>query len=518
MKRALVCLSLAFVTAAYGSGYRSVSVPSSATQTVAVAGQVETAIPSTPATATMQGSAGRLFVTQKGSLNHYRLRPRILTEQIESAREIQTTVTSNAPIAGQIFRLSTDNLNGISCTLGSAGGEVLDDFESYADSAALQAVWVASDPTELALLATIIVFEGDQSMLVPMDADVDDEWARTITATDYTGFTFSLAWYQSKTYAQAKCSFFIEDSAGNSKFLPMVVEDEDSWENFDFREVAMVEDAGNTLDTDTTDIVKYGVLLFDRSNNTEGYLDALQAVPEPGQIGCELWDMGATLPTAGVTTLADGSQYMELGDKGINGGTITDEVTIDLIGGKRVYDVFRFSAGTALEIPSNTTLNQGNYYAVTFNYIDTDTAVYGPNTTFATNYYQNGYAFTAPDTNTSITALGQYSDLCVQLFAAEDAYINTTIISYLQTDGSLATPGLDASSYINIENRNMRIVEFPVLYSRPQPFVEADFDDTRLYLPKGGKFEVNHSDDFTDNVADVFTFIGYLYTPIETYD
>lgn len=487
------------------------------TNGLAVTQTTSAPLPGVPTTFTKQSANSRTFVTRKGEINHYRLRPRILTEHVETARGAQATVT-NGLLVGQIFRASYDNINGAYLTLESAASTVVDNFESYADSAALQAVWIETDPADPALLATIIVNQGNKSMLLPMDATAGDEWYKTNAATDYTGFTFSLDWYQTTTYSQSKMNFYIEDSAGNSKFLPLVVEDAASWEAFDFREEAMVETSGNTLDTDPTDIVRIGFRLFDTQPGGEGYADDVRATPAPGNLAVELWDMGATLPESGVTSLTDGTQYAELGDRGINGGTVASSVTVELIGGKRFYDVRQFVAGTALEIPGNTLITPGNYYAMVLKYVDTDVIVYGPNLSYSNQYYNSGYAFTAADTNVAISAIGTYSDLCFGIFTAQDAYLNTLITSYNASDGSSASPGEAATESVNIEDSNMYIIHWLVGSSRPQPFVEAEFSDTKPYLPEGCKFEVNHSDDFSDDVETCTVLIGYLHPTMNTYD
>jgi hypothetical protein len=471
--------------------------------------------PGVPASADQQTSSSRTYTTRKGELNHYRLRPRILGEHVETARGAQANVTSSQ-IVGQIFKASCDNINGIFLTLESAAGTVIDDFESYANSAELQVVWIETDAADPAALATVIVGTGTKSMLLPMGATVNDEWYKVVTATDYTGYTFSMQWRQSRTYAQAKMYFYIEDSAGNSKFLPLVVDAANSFEDFDLQESAMVESAGNTLDTDTTDIVRVGFRLADSQAATDGYADQIIATPEPGVVGLELWDMGATIPTSGATSLSDGNKYEELGDRGINGGTVSTNVILELVGGKRFYDVYEYIAGTAEEIPSNTKITNNNYYAIVLRYIDTDVTVYGANTNYVTQYYNSGYAFTTPDEATAITQIGTYNDICFGVFCAKTAYLNTLITQYATSDDSLASPGADAVEIVNIEDKNMVITDYLVGATRPRGVVEAEFKDTRPTIPKGGKFEVNHTDDSGDNVANVTVFIGYLYEPIET--
>ena len=112
---------------------------------------------------TKQTSNGGFRPIQKGQLNIIRVRPQVLNEQQESSRTIQSTIASGN-IVGQVFKASQDNINGIALTLESAAGASIDDFESYADSAALQLVWV--ETTNVATLETTVVKSGSQSMKI----------------------------------------------------------------------------------------------------------------------------------------------------------------------------------------------------------------------------------------------------------------------------------------------------------------------------------------------------------------
>ncbi|GAG10830.1 unnamed protein product, partial [marine sediment metagenome] len=169
--------------------------------------------PEMPETFTRQTASGRTFTINKGQLNKYRLRPAILNEHAESSREVQASVT-NGLIVGQIFRASQDNINGLLSTIESAASESIDDFESYTNSAGLQAQWQPTDTNDPALLATVIVKTGDKSMLLPLDATILDEWAKTNTVLDLTGYTVSIDWYQTISYLNTKAMLFVERQLG----------------------------------------------------------------------------------------------------------------------------------------------------------------------------------------------------------------------------------------------------------------------------------------------------------------
>ena len=86
----------------------------------------------------------------------------------------------------QIFKASKDNISALMLTLESAQGIVIDDFESYVDNAALQAVWLESGA--LATLETVIVHSGIKAMSLPT-SNTGDEWERSSAPQDFTDFT-----------------------------------------------------------------------------------------------------------------------------------------------------------------------------------------------------------------------------------------------------------------------------------------------------------------------------------------
>lgn len=454
-----------------------------------------------PVSFTKSTSNGRVWIVAKGQLNKLRLRPQILNEHVESGREVQGVVDAST-IVGQIFKASRDNINGLMLTLESAGGASLDNFESYANSAALQAAWVKGG-TNPALLETTIVKSGVQSMNIPLDI-LDDGWIKTISSTDYTDFTFDFDYYQDREFRKAKVAFLIGDGT-NTKSLQLPLE-EDMWAHFEVNEKAMDEDGGGT--TDITAITKIGFRVDQKEVNKNGYVDNLTATLPPGEIELRLWDMGTDIPVSATTSLDDGAQFTQLGDIGFNGGDGVSSVDLSLMGGKRLYRANNFVAGVALEIPTNEILIVDHYYAITLHYIDTIVDVYGPDSSFGANYYQNGYAFTAPDTSTPITKLGTNNDLMFGILSTQDAYINT-VVKFFD-----AQPGSNAVEYVLVEDENMSITDLMVGAFQPLQQVQAEFDRAPVLLPKGGKFEVYFNDDFTDGVSVASVLIGYLYKPL----
>lgn len=455
---------------------------------------------------TKQSGNGKVIFVQQGQLNKWQSRPQILNEHAKSNTEVQASVTSSV-IAGQIFKASQDNINGIALTAESAAGVSLDGFESYANSAALQVEWVKGGANE-ALLETTIIKTGAKSMKLNGTTAADD-WVDTIGATDYTDFTFSFDFFQDTTYSNLKFEFFIGDGT-NTKTATIVVNDVDSWHHIDVSEASMVEDGGTT---DVALITKIGFRVSDKAVGGSGYVDNLVATPLPGSFKVKLWDMGASIPVTAVTSIDDGTQYTELGDRGINGGSVVSEVTVQLEGGKKIYQLNSFVAGVALEIPSNTLLTVGNYHALTIHYVDTDINIYGADTSFSFQYYNNGYAFTAPDESTAITAVGEFSDLMFEIFSTQDVYV----VSYFQRMISLAgvqsTPGANSSIIGHIEDAEMSIIESITTQTPTAASFDLSFELKPSLLPKGGKFEIALNDDHTDDVEIFGGAIRYLNEP-----
>jgi hypothetical protein len=477
-----------------------VSLPQSSNSNPGFSRVVTTRSDGIPHTFTATSATGTNFLLSKGQLNKLRLRPQIINEHVESSRNLVDVVTSTN-IVGQIFKASHDNINGIEFTARTEQDFVVDDFESYTDSADLQADWVASNPAELALLETTIVHEGTQAMNLPGEADVGDEWEVTLAPTDLTDATGSLWIQQTHAYSALKLRFYVGDGV-NTKSAPIVVQNVDIWEEIEIPETLLTEDGGGT--TDITNITKVGFRLEDARVNSQIYIDLMTAALAPGSVKLKLWDMGTEIPVSGVTSIDDGTQYTKLGDAGISGVQVAD-ISLILTGGFRQYHVNEFVAGPALEIPTNELLTVGNYYMITFNYVDKDIEMYGSNPAWD-NYYENGYSFSAPDESTAITATGANEDLQFIIYSTQDVYIR----SFLQFQN--AQPGNNSSALMDIEDKNMKITSVVIAGVKGEQIVQQDFGRPPL-LDKGGKFELNYNDDATDSVTAINLIMTHYFAP-----
>jgi hypothetical protein len=469
-----------------------------------------------PKTYTKLMKVGKRFIVSKGELNKLQVRPNILNEHAESSREVMGSVTSSN-IVGQIFKASQDNINGLFLTLQSSPGGVLDNFESYATSAALQAVWVKGGTKE-ALLETGVVYEGSKSMALPGDI-LNDSWVDTIASTNYTDYTFSFEWRQNKEYNKLKYEFTLSDGVDTLSF-PLVVSSQDTWVHFDVDINAMV-DSGTT---NVAAITSVGFRVVDKEAAFFGYVDELVATPPPGSVNLKLWDCGSVLPVADGASFdlsTDATQITEIGDWGIDGAVVSER-SLELRGGKRVYHIDNFTVGTALEHPNNDVLTVGNYYAITVHHVDTNVDVFGPDTTFSTNYYTNGYAFSTPAEGTDITKIsgaaggGAYSDIMFAVFSTQKIYLVGYHLHFSDASGGNVVTGRESSWFTFVEDENMIMTSIATLHGG-HPVLdgvyEEDFSWRPIEMNKGGKFEVYYNDDLTDSVYEIELEYFYLHVP-----
>ena len=262
-----------------------------------------------PSEFTTMTTNGLTETISKGTLHKLKQFPRIGNEHVESSREVQGVVSSGN-IVGQIFKASKDNISALMLTLESAAGVVVDDFDSYADDAALQTAWTASGA--LATLDLVNFQSSPQAMKLPT-TNLADKWTVTAAPTDYTGYTGKFDAYFTHSFAQQQMSVYIMDNVGNRKTFLLVQAGAALWCACEVVEGAMVEDPTNTLDTDVTNIVTIGYEVILKRVGGSVTIDDLLSVPPPGFLEVKLWDMGIDIPVSTTTSIDDGTQYTKLG-------------------------------------------------------------------------------------------------------------------------------------------------------------------------------------------------------------
>lgn len=454
-----------------------------------------------PDTYTKATANGDTFLIQKGQVNNLRLRPQVMNEHAESSRKVQGVVNATN-IVGQIFKASQDNINGLGLTLESAAGVIFDDFESYANDAALQAVWIASGG--LADIEVATVYEGTQAMYLPTGiGSVGNNWFQTFATTDFTGYTGEFQMQSNKEYKDVQMRVVVEDSLGNTSSRQIVQANANVWTKVVVPVSSLIEDVPGSP-ADLSDIVAIGFEVEKEKKDGFVILDILISVPPPGEVAVKLWDMGTDIPVSTTTALTDGTQYTKLGDLGIS-GVQASSVSVALLGGKRLYQLNAFVAGVALEIPTNELLVPNHYYAISIHYVDTNVSVYGPNDAWD-DYYESGYGFTTPAEGTPITAMGINKDIQFVIFSTQDVYINE-ISQFVD-----AKPNGNSLTTIYVEDENMRRTD--VLITSVQGLETATKELTRPFsMSKGSKFEQEYADDITDSVSTVNLIMQYYFEP-----
>jgi len=225
-----------------------------------------------PGAYTKQTASGETFFIQKGQLNNVRLRPQVMNEQCESSRQIQAVVTATNTV-NQVFKASQDNINGLNLTMESAAGTEFDDFESYANSAALQAVWVSTNAV-LATLSTTRVHTGTNSMYLDLSdsTPIGTQWMRTFSTVDFTGFTGEFWMYSRKEYKDVKLKVVIEDGSANQSKADIITADKEQYFKHNFNIASLVGTA------DVSDVVKIGFEVADTRNDGEIYIDDIARI------------------------------------------------------------------------------------------------------------------------------------------------------------------------------------------------------------------------------------------------
>ena len=146
------------------------------------------------------------YPISNGNLNKIRTRSRVLNEHAESSRVLQSTVTATNKVC-QFFRSSKTNVNGLYLTLESGGAVVFDNFNSYANDAALQAVWATTGGSYDAVLETTIIPDSSGSSMKLDGRSTNNEWTTTFTAVNFEHVVGALKLYQ--TQAQSKMNLTI---------------------------------------------------------------------------------------------------------------------------------------------------------------------------------------------------------------------------------------------------------------------------------------------------------------------
>ena len=450
-----------------------------------------------------------------GLLSKVRLRPAVLNEHAESSREIMGTVDA-ATAVGQMFKASQENINGIFLTLESAAAETtIDDIEYGGNDGNLQAAWVLAGTN--AAVTEAVIISGNHSSAESMELDIsklNDSWTFTKPATSWnmTGATVSFDFFQTVSSLSGQVTVSINDGAATSVVsIPVAVDAVNTWQHFDIPITSFVGTCNIAA------VTKVLFIVTNAQNNQTAYVDNVRFRAAPGSVSIELWDMGASLPANGgsVDYTAAGTQYTELGDRGI-GGSVAASIALGLRGGKQFYHVHEFIAGVATEIPANNILTVGNYYALVIKYVDTNVSVYGPNTAYSVNYYTSGYAWKAEVADGLIDLLpggagaGAYSDLMFGILSTQPVYITKMRLKLFDSSDALTASAPDTESVWVVEDDGMKI-ETVALVHFLESTHEEDISANPIYMGNGGKAEIYYSSSVDDAATTAVFEISYKH-------
>ena len=338
---------------------------------------------------------------QKGGSNKIIVKPRVLTENLQDNNNNVQTLGGSITDVGQVFKLSSGikNIDRIHlCLEATAGGAitVIDDFESYADTAALRVVWLSDDLTNTPnTLETTIVQEGTKAMKVEVintaSKSRNDEIVKTFgTNQDWSGFDGIQ--FQFRNDVDSVIELHIEDDNGDGSKQTITVSNNGVYEfiNLNFSDFIPV----GAVPADLT-IIKKIKFIFKTAKTGSYYVDIMELFSASafGTVDLEIYNFG-TNPTP--TSL----------------GTPLKTETFDLQSGKIIY-----------EIPINVTgLTPNDFIGIVLTNPSTATVkVFGKN---GSDLYENGFAFDSSDNGTNIASTGSGDDLCFSVFALDKAIFN----------------------------------------------------------------------------------------------
>jgi len=342
--------------------------------------------------------ASELKTIKKGGVTKITVKPRVLIENMTDDTNIVDTLESGTTDLGQIFRLTTDidNIDRVHLTLeATAGGAVssIDDFESYADTTALRAVWVPNDTTNSPnTLDTTVFQEGAKAMKCDMlskQKSKNDTFIKTYGSNqDWSAKDGVQLQFRNDT--NATIELHIEDASGNGSKATLTVSNTGVFEFIEINFSEMIPVGASPADLATIKKIK----LFVRTASVGPfYVDKLETftIAAYGTANLELYDFGTTATPASLSS-----------------GTLVQTETFSLSAGELIYEVPFSVSG----------LTSDNYYGIVLTAPTTsDIKWKGKN---GSNLYTNGFSFNSTD-NDTITATGAGDDFYFSIFAIDEA-------------------------------------------------------------------------------------------------
>jgi len=449
------------------------------------------------------GETSRQKKINKGQVNSVIIRPQILSEHC-GAFDFPTDKVTPTNIVGQVFKASRDNINSVSVVIETTGlsESSLNNFDQYADNAALQLELVAQGSTVPSTLDTNVVSPNYASVnSAKLDVnDEGDKWVYSFAPINVKNGLLTFDFYVEKLEDE----FVFEISDGvNFAQIPINPNLKESWQTFNVNTSAFV---GVNLKA----VTKICIICVKAEKEKAAYIDNIRYSTSSGNLICELYDFGTTIPTDAVSKISDATQYTQIGDLGITGVAVSS-YNISLRGGKNLYHLENFICGAAKEIPFNQPITENNYYALVFRYVDIDATLYGSNPILQHEFYNNGFAFNCPDLTTPINSLGAFHDISFGIFASQDVFL---LLGELKLD---AVANSDASILFMSQNAEFKNTVYAINERNFGEELKETFDFRPQFLEDGTKVAMIYTDGATDNVHNATIEIRYLYEELPTH-
>lgn len=248
-------------------------------------------------------------ITSRGVNLEFDISPHIPNENMVDSSEITHTLTTTGDTVCQVFKASTDNLHDIHLTLQGSGLEdISENFESYANTAELEAEWVPSDAVNtFVTLDTTIVHSGSQSMAIqcrknqsPGDTITRDLGVGGVDWSSYANLNF---WVWNPVDLTCIWQINIIDNTANKASLqynqPPSQWFEQDLSFFDFSNFA-------NMDWDDIRYIQFEMVSCTSALHTF-YIDDMELHGPAGDIEIELIDFGTSAPVSGDDITVEGS-------------------------------------------------------------------------------------------------------------------------------------------------------------------------------------------------------------------
>jgi hypothetical protein len=307
---------------------------------------------------------------------------------IGSTADVVEQLDATNNMIGQIFRPTTTSLASVRLWLSAlVPGGTIDDFSTYANSAALQAVWVASDSVNTGVTLDTTTM-GSNSMRIAVAGNANSA-GDTVTKTfganqDYTAMT-SISVTVRSTNGNNIFSLRLVDAAGVSASAAITPVALNVNETKSLAPANFVNDGAST--PNFAQIKKMAIVVNGAGGNGNAiYIDNVIVNSDVGSVDVSLYDFGAN-PTPGalgaLVTLDDGSTKITI--QGVGSSAMATDITLNkgLMG----------KAG----------LTANNYYAIVLNNKTQAAATWRMHGSLTGNPYASGNAFRSTNNGAALT-------------------------------------------------------------------------------------------------------------------